>query len=80
MALPQTLGGAPGGAGTVGQPGPGGTGLAGRFGGMPSPGGGITGARSLRRMARAITSNRKATAGAVLLLIFIVIMVVVKPF
>ncbi len=32
--------------------------------------GGITGARSLRRMARAITANRKATAGAVLLAIF----------
>jgi peptide/nickel transport system permease protein len=74
MAMPQTLGGAPGGAGGAGQPGPGGTGLAGRLGGMPAaPGGGITGARSLRRMARAITSNRKATAGAVLLLIFLVI-------
>ncbi len=37
-------------------------------GGLPA--GGITGARSLRRMTRAITSNRKATAGTVLLLFF----------
>jgi peptide/nickel transport system permease protein len=35
--------------------------------------GGVTGARSLRRMARAITANRKATVGAALLLFFIVI-------
>ena len=57
----------------AGQPGPVGPALLGRAVGAPAPGGGITGARSLRRMARAITSNRKATAGAVLLLIFIVI-------
>ena len=37
---------------------------------MPS-GGGITGARALRRMARAVRSNGKATAGAVLLALFI---------
>jgi peptide/nickel transport system permease protein len=37
-------------------------------GGLPA--GGVTGARSLRRMTRAVTSNRKATAGAVLLLFF----------
>ena len=37
-------------------------------GGVPA--GGVTGARSLRRMTRAVTSNRKATAGAVLLLFF----------
>ncbi len=38
--------------------------------GPPTQSGGIAGARSLRRMARAITANRKATAGAVLLAIF----------
>jgi peptide/nickel transport system permease protein len=37
------------------------------------PGGGISGARSLRRMARAIRASRKATAGAILLCIFILI-------
>jgi peptide/nickel transport system permease protein len=36
-------------------------------------GGGITGARSLRRMGRAITSNRKATVGTVLLVLFILV-------
>jgi len=39
---------------------------------MPS-GGGITGARALRRMARAVRSNGKATAGAVLLALFILV-------
>jgi peptide/nickel transport system permease protein len=38
-------------------------------GGAP-PTGGITGARAFRRMTRALTSNRKATVGAALLLIF----------
>jgi peptide/nickel transport system permease protein len=38
-------------------------------GGLP-PTGGITGARAFRRMTRALTSNRKATVGAALLLIF----------
>ena len=38
--------------------------------GVLGGGGGITGARSARRMARAITANRKATVGVVLLLIF----------
>src|SRR5437762_10472389 len=42
-------------------------------GGLPTFGGGISGARSLRRMARAVTANRKATAGALLLLLFIVV-------
>jgi peptide/nickel transport system permease protein len=42
-------------------------------GGLPTFGGGVSGARSLRRMARAVTANRKATAGAVLLLFFIVV-------
>ncbi|MDR2987260.1 MAG: ABC transporter permease [Nocardiopsaceae bacterium] len=42
-------------------------------GGLPTFGGGITGARSVRRMARAITANRKATAGALILLFFIVV-------
>ncbi len=36
-------------------------------------GGGITGARSLRRMGRAITSNRKATVGTALLVLFILV-------
>jgi peptide/nickel transport system permease protein len=40
--------------------------------GLPLAGGGsIAGARSLRRMARAITANRKATVGAALLVLFI---------
>jgi peptide/nickel transport system permease protein len=39
-------------------------------GGLPAAGGGITGARALRRMARAVTSNRKATLGAALLGLF----------
>jgi peptide/nickel transport system permease protein len=43
--------------------------------GLPLAGGGgtISGARSLRRMARAITANRKATFGAALLVLFIFI-------
>ena len=44
--------------------------------GLPLAGGGsIGGARSLRRMGRAITANRKATAGTVLLVLFILIAV-----
>jgi len=39
----------------------------------PASGGGITGARALRRMARAVRSNGKATAGAVLLALFILV-------
>ena len=40
--------------------------------GIPLAGaGGIAGARSLRRMARAITANRKATVGTALLVLFI---------
>ena len=38
-------------------------------GGLLAAGGGITGSRSLRRMARAVTANRKATVGFVLLLL-----------
>jgi peptide/nickel transport system permease protein len=42
--------------------------------GLPLAGGGsIAGARSLRRMARAITANRKATVGTALLVLFIFI-------
>jgi peptide/nickel transport system permease protein len=70
MAMPGALGGAPAvatEAGTAAAP------ARPVLGGMPTPAGGITGARALRRMARAITSNRKATAGAIILLIFIVI-------
>ncbi len=40
---------------------------------MPAPGEGITGARALRRMARAVRSNGKATAGALLLVLFILV-------
>jgi peptide/nickel transport system permease protein len=39
-------------------------------GGLPLGSGGVAGARSLRRMARAVTANRKATAGILLLLLF----------
>jgi peptide/nickel transport system permease protein len=42
-----------------------------RWEGMPA--GGITGARALRRLIRAVTSNGKAAAGAILLLIFILV-------
>jgi peptide/nickel transport system permease protein len=41
--------------------------------GLPTAGGGITGARAARRMARAITSNRKATVGASLLILFLLV-------
>jgi peptide/nickel transport system permease protein len=44
--------------------------LPGVAGGLPLGGGGVAGARSLRRMARAVTANRKATAGMLLLLLF----------
>ena len=67
MALPQALGGGPG---VAGQADTGGPQVVAPTGGLPTPGAGVTGARSLRRMARAITVNRKATTGAVLLLIF----------
>jgi peptide/nickel transport system permease protein len=57
----------------------GGAGLAPSAPAPAAPGGGIlgaaglSGARSLRRMGRAITSNGKALTGAVLLLIFIIV-------
>jgi peptide/nickel transport system permease protein len=41
--------------------------------GLPSAGGGITGARAARRMVRAITTNRKATFGTALLGFFCLI-------
>ena len=42
--------------------------------GLPRAGGGsVAGARSMRRMARAITANRKATVGTALLVLFIFI-------
>ena len=44
--------------------------------GVLGGGGGITGARSARRMARAITSNRKATVGAGLLAIFLIVSII----
>jgi peptide/nickel transport system permease protein len=54
-------------AGPGGPPGP-------AAAGLPLAGGGsIAGARSLRRMARAITANRKATVGTALLVLFILI-------
>ena len=61
---------APGDPGSVSEPGQPTPTLLGRDGGLPAPAGGITGARSLRRMTRAVTSNRKATVGALLLLFF----------
>ncbi len=44
--------------------------LLGPAGGASPAAGGVTGARSLRRMTRAVISNRKATVGALLLLFF----------
>jgi peptide/nickel transport system permease protein len=41
--------------------------------GLPTAGGSITGARAMRRMARAVTSNRKATVGASLLVFFLLV-------
>jgi len=56
--------------GGAGEPrGPGAPVLA-PAGGLPPPAAGVTGARSLRRMTRAVTSNRKATAGTLLLVLF----------
>jgi peptide/nickel transport system permease protein len=52
------------GAGQLGRPS-----LA-PVGGLPPSAGGVSGARSLRRMTRAVTSNRKATAGTLLLVFF----------
>jgi peptide/nickel transport system permease protein len=59
---------APGGPGSASEPGQ--PTLALTPGGGLMPQGGITGARSLRRMTRAIRSNGKATVGAVLLALF----------
>jgi peptide/nickel transport system permease protein len=61
----------------AGEPGPGGEPGA-AAAGLPVPGEwgiqpGISGARALRRLSRAVTSNGKAAAGAILLLIFILI-------
>jgi peptide/nickel transport system permease protein len=70
-ALPAPGGAGPSGsAGVSGDPGRLTTQTLAPAGGLPSAGGGISGARSLRRMARAVTSNRKATAGTVLLVLF----------
>ena len=60
----------PGDPGSVSEPGQPTPTLLGTAGGLPAPAGGITGVRSLRRMTRAVTSNRKATVGALLLLFF----------
>lgn len=70
---------APGGPGGSQEPGPAAgsqapaAATAEPVGGLPTFGGGVSGARSLRRMARAVTANRKATAGALILLFFIVV-------
>ena len=66
MATIQVPGGT-GGPGGTGEPG---TPVLAPAGGLPAAGGGIAGARSVRRMARALTSNRKATAGLLLLVFF----------
>jgi peptide/nickel transport system permease protein len=67
---------APGGPGSTSESGqgtptivPAGPATWGGLAGLPQ-GGGISGARSLRRLARAVLSNGKATAGALLLLFF----------
>jgi peptide/nickel transport system permease protein len=59
---------APGGPGRSSESGP--PAVAVTPGGLMPRGGGITGARSLRRMTQAIRSNGKATAGAALLVLF----------
>jgi peptide/nickel transport system permease protein len=62
--------GGPGAADGPGQPGLLSTpGLA-PAGGLPPAAGGVSGARALRRMTRAVTANRKATAGTLLLAFF----------
>jgi peptide/nickel transport system permease protein len=61
---------APGDPGSVSEPSQPTPALLGPAGGASPAPGGITGARSLRRMTRAVTSNRKATVGALLLLFF----------
>jgi peptide/nickel transport system permease protein len=60
---------APGEPGSAGGSGPPALALT-PGGGLMPQGGGITGARSLRRMTQAIRSNGKATAGAALLALF----------
>ena len=60
---------APGGPGSASESGQPTVALTPGGGFMPQ-GGGITGARSLRRMTRAVTSNRKATVGMALLVLF----------
>ncbi len=72
MAMLRTPGG-PGVPGGTSEPGQASALALAPVGGLPTVGGGIAGARSLRRMARAITSNRKATAGTVLLVFFILV-------
>jgi peptide/nickel transport system permease protein len=63
---------APGGPGGAGDSGQTATPLGGPGGGLylPPPGAGISGARSLRRMTRAIRSNGKASVGLGLLVLF----------
>jgi peptide/nickel transport system permease protein len=61
---------APGDPGSVNEPGQPTPVLLGLAGDAPAGTGRISGARSLRRMTRAVTSNRKATVGALLLLFF----------
>jgi peptide/nickel transport system permease protein len=68
MAMPVPVGGGP--------ETPGAAPVLAPAGGLPAPGAGISGARSLRRMARAITSNRKATVGAGLLAIFLIVSII----
>jgi peptide/nickel transport system permease protein len=61
---------APGDPGSASQPGQPTSVVLGTAGDAPAGAGRISGARSLRRMTRALTSNRKAMAGALLLLFF----------
>jgi peptide/nickel transport system permease protein len=64
---------APGEPGTGGEPGAAAATVAGPFSWGGAQPGGISGARSLRRLRRAVTSNGKAAAGAILLLIFVLV-------
>jgi peptide/nickel transport system permease protein len=61
---------APGDPGSASQPGQPTSLVLGPAGDAPAGAGRISSARSLRRMTRALTSNRKAMAGALLLLFF----------
>jgi peptide/nickel transport system permease protein len=70
LRAPSGPGDAGGQPGSLTAPAPPAAGTPPAMAGLPASGGHISGARSLRRMARAVTANRKATTGALLLLFF----------